>query len=146
QFYLPNQCFMTFDNASITFDSSNSNAKIFICPSSCYTMRYIYNQQEYPLFGNETYSGNSLICKAALHDGRIAPWDGINSTLLIRNSSYQSSIFQSTLRNGILSSKSFGYSYFIYQFLNHRINGFNKLNIIIIIIIIIIFLFRKFNT
>ncbi|CAF4666734.1 unnamed protein product, partial [Rotaria magnacalcarata] len=30
---------------------------IFICPTSCYTMQYLTNQQEYPLFGNETYSG-----------------------------------------------------------------------------------------
>jgi hypothetical protein len=36
---------------------------MFICPSSCYTMRYLSNQQEYPLFGNETYSGVSLDLK-----------------------------------------------------------------------------------
>ncbi len=108
-------------------------------------MRYLTNQQEYPLFGNESYSGvsldlknfekyiskilkNSLICKAALHDGRIAPWNGERSTLLISNISTQSSTFISTLRNGILSAKSVGSSYLVYQFLNNRINGSNKLN------------------
>ncbi|CAF0846728.1 unnamed protein product [Rotaria sordida] len=122
QFYLPNECFMTFDNASVTSDPSNPNTNIFLCPSSCYTMRYLSNQQEYPLFGNETYSGNSLICKAALHDGRIAPWNETNSTILIRNSSFRSSTFISTLRNGILSTKLVGNSYLVYQFLNNRIN------------------------
>ncbi|CAF3917952.1 unnamed protein product, partial [Rotaria sp. Silwood1] len=78
--------------------------------------------QEYPLFGNETYSGNSLICKAALHDGRIALWNRENLTVLIRNNSFKSSTFISTLRNGILSSKSVGYLDFVYQFINSRIN------------------------
>lgn len=48
---------------------------------------------------------NSLICKSAIHDGRVAPWNGENSPVLIRNNSIQTSIFTSTLRNGILSGK-----------------------------------------
>jgi hypothetical protein len=67
-----------------------------------------------------------LICKAALHDGRIAPWSGENSAILIRNISSQSSTFLSTLRNGILSAKSVGASYLVYQFFNNRINGSSK--------------------
>ncbi|CAF2093138.1 unnamed protein product [Rotaria magnacalcarata] len=122
QFYLPHVCFMTFDNVSITSDPLNSNATIFICPTSCYTMQYLTNQQEYTLFGNETYSGNSLICKSALHDGRIAPWQQDNSTLTISNRSSKSSTFISSLRNGILSGKLIGNSYFVYRFLNDRIN------------------------
>ncbi len=30
---------------------------ILMCPSSCYTMRYLTNEDEYPIYGNETYSG-----------------------------------------------------------------------------------------
>ncbi|CAF1112160.1 unnamed protein product [Adineta steineri] len=122
QFYLPNQCFMRFNNASFTSSSSDPNTNIFICPSSCFTMQYLTNQQEYPIFGNETYSGNSLICKAAYHDGRIAPWSTDMSTILIKNSSSQSSTFISTLRNGILSAKLMDNLYIMYQFINNRIN------------------------
>ncbi|CAF3465422.1 unnamed protein product [Rotaria sp. Silwood1] len=59
---------MTFDNATVTYDPSYPNASILLCPSSCYTMRYLTNQDEYPIFGNETYSGNSLVCKSAMLD------------------------------------------------------------------------------
>ena len=48
---------------------------------------------------------NSLVCKSAMHDGRVAPWTGENSLVLIQNTSRQSPTFSSTLRNGILSSK-----------------------------------------
>ncbi|CAF4565108.1 unnamed protein product [Rotaria sp. Silwood1] len=68
QFYLSRICFMTFDNATVTYDPSYPNASILLCPSSCYTMRYLTNQDEYPIFGNETYSGNSLVCKSAMLD------------------------------------------------------------------------------
>lgn len=69
---------MTFDSASTTSDPSNPNAKykmfyltiletcyfsLFVCPSSCYTEEYRSNQQEYPLFGNFSYSGVSLDVK-----------------------------------------------------------------------------------
>jgi len=67
-----------------------------------------------------------LVCKAALHDGRVAPWNGTTSTILIGNSSSQSSTFISTLRNGIPSAKSVGPLYLAYQFLSNRINGLNK--------------------
>ncbi len=66
---------------------------------------------------------NSLICKAALHDGRVAPWLASNSTIFIRNSSRQDTTFISTLRNGIFSGKSMGVTYLVYQFTNNRING-----------------------
>ncbi|UJR20328.1 hypothetical protein I4U23_023459 [Adineta vaga] len=122
QFYLPNECFITFNNASLVLNPSNLNTNIFICPSSCYTTRYLSNQQEYPLYGNETYSGNSLICKAAYHDGRIMPWNSTSSTLSIRNNLTQSSTFISTLRNGILSGKLVSTSYYGYEFLSNRIN------------------------
>ncbi|CAF5206483.1 unnamed protein product, partial [Rotaria magnacalcarata] len=122
QIYLSKICFMTFDNATVTFDPSYPNASVLICPSSCYTMRYISNQEEYPIFGNETYSGNSLVCKSAMHDGRLAPWNGENSPVLIQNNSSKSSIFVSTLRNGILSAKSTSLSLNIYRFVNNRIN------------------------
>jgi hypothetical protein len=36
---------------------SRNSFSILICPSSCYTTRYLTNQNEYPIFGNETYSG-----------------------------------------------------------------------------------------
>jgi hypothetical protein len=86
-------------------------------------MRYKTNANEYSIYGNETYSGvsvlfclfllnkkeifekNSLVCKSAMHDGRVAPWNGENSPVLIRNNSIQSTIFPSALRNGILSTK-----------------------------------------
>lgn len=85
-------------------------------------MRYKINPNEYPIYGNESYSGvqfsiiylkkkfcffrkNSLVCKSAMHDGRVSPWSGENSPVLIQNSSIQSSTFASVLRNGILSSK-----------------------------------------
>ncbi len=69
---------------------------------------------------------NSLICKAALHDGRVAPWDTDNSTVLITNTSVQSSTFISALRNGIVSGQLIGSSYLVYQFASNRINGLNK--------------------
>jgi len=69
---------------------------------------------------------NSLICKAALHDGRVAPWTANNSTIFITNTSVQSSTFIGTLRNGIVSGQSIGSSYLVYQFANNRINGLNK--------------------
>jgi len=74
---------------------------------------------------------NSLICKAALHDGRVAPWNSTNSTILITNTSLQASTFISTLRNGIVSGQSIGSSYLVYQFASNRIYGFNKKNIYI---------------
>ncbi|CAF3308495.1 unnamed protein product, partial [Rotaria sp. Silwood2] len=70
----------------------------------------------------ETYSGNSLVCKSAMHDGRIAPWNGENSPVLIQNTSTQSSIFLSALRNGILSAKLTSSWYNSYRFANNRIN------------------------
>lgn len=33
---------------------------MFVCPSSCYTDQYRYNQQEFPLYGNVSYSGVRL--------------------------------------------------------------------------------------
>jgi len=57
------------------------------------------------LFINKFVEKNSLVCKSAIHDGRVAPWNGENSPVLIRNNSFQSSIFSSVLRNGILSTK-----------------------------------------
>ncbi|CAF1215178.1 unnamed protein product [Adineta ricciae] len=119
QFYLPNVCFLTFDNAVGT---SYSNGSIINCPSTCYTMRYLSNQQDYPVFGNETYSGNSLVCKSAMHDGRVAPWARDFSPVLIQNNSYQSSIFPSSLRNGINSAKSTSGFFNTYSFTNSRIN------------------------
>jgi hypothetical protein len=118
---------------------------MFVCPSACYTETYRSNLQAFPLFGNVSYSGvsldlkickkyfflkilkNSLICKAALHDGRIAPWNADNSTIIIRNSSLQSTTFISALRNGIVSGELVGsFSYLVYQFASNRINGLNK--------------------
>ncbi|CAF4822265.1 unnamed protein product [Rotaria sp. Silwood1] len=131
QFYLSRICFMTFDNATVTYDPSYPNASILLCPSSCYTMRYLTNQDEYPIFGNETYSGNSLVCKSAMHDGRVAPWIGENSPILIQNISLQLSIFPSALRNGILSAKSTSSSYNTYRFANNRINETSIIDIAI---------------
>jgi len=74
---------------------------------------------------------NSLICKAALHDGRVAPWLADNSTIFITNTSITSFTFFSTLRNGIVSGRSIGFPYLVYQFASNRINGFNKKNIYI---------------
>ncbi|CAF1124596.1 unnamed protein product [Rotaria sp. Silwood1] len=122
---------MTFDNATVTYDPSYPNASILLCPSSCYTMRYLTNQDEYPIFGNETYSGNSLVCKSAMHDGRVAPWIGENSPILIQNISLQLSIFPSALRNGILSAKSTSSSYNTYRFANNRINETSIIDIAI---------------
>jgi hypothetical protein len=66
---------MTFDSVPETSTPSNPNAKYdvffyfefqslsfstFVCPSSCYTEAYRSNQQEYPLYGNVSYSGVSL--------------------------------------------------------------------------------------
>jgi hypothetical protein len=36
---------------------------MFVCPSLCYTAEYQSDQQEYPLYGNESYSGVSLLIK-----------------------------------------------------------------------------------
>jgi hypothetical protein len=69
---------------------------------------------------------NSLICKAALHDGRVAPWNTDNTTLFIKNTSLQSLTFISALRNGIVSGQLIGSSYLVYHFTNNRINGLNK--------------------
>ena len=141
---LPNVCLMTFDNATLTSNPSNINSRlnhwfdkdkwlkwilfsIFICPSSCYTIKYKTDHNRYPIYGNDTYSGvttfsfsqtekkthwkidfvwkNSLICKSAIHDGRVAPWISDQNTVLIQNNSNQLSSFSSVLRNGILSSK-----------------------------------------
>lgn len=68
-------------------------------------------------------SKNSLICKAALHDGRLAPWNSDNTTIFIRNNSLQLTSFLSSLRNGILSNKLLDSPYFAYQFVSSRING-----------------------
>ncbi|CAF1452722.1 unnamed protein product, partial [Adineta ricciae] len=122
QFYLPDACFTTFSNASLVLNPSDINTNVFTCPSSCYTIRYLSNQQDYPIYGNETYSGNSLICKAAYHDGRIMPWNGTYSTVSVQNNLVQSSTFSNSLRNGILSGKSFGTNYYVYRFLNNRVN------------------------
>ncbi|CAF4100035.1 unnamed protein product, partial [Adineta steineri] len=131
QFYLSPICFMTFDNVTGTSNSAYPNASILICPSSCYTMKYLTNQNAYPIFGNETYSGNSLVCKSAMHDGRVAPWNGENSPVLIQNNSIQSAIFPSVLRNGIHSAKSTSLSYNTYTFVNNRINETSILDIAI---------------
>ncbi len=42
QFYLPNQCFMTFDSASLTFNSSNLNSKY-----SAFVFLYFKNSFQY---------------------------------------------------------------------------------------------------
>ena len=34
---------------------------MLICPSSCYTMRYKTNADQYPIYGNETYSGVTFL-------------------------------------------------------------------------------------
>ncbi|UJR29534.1 hypothetical protein I4U23_010751 [Adineta vaga] len=131
QFYLPSVCFLTFDNATGILNPSYPNGSIINCPSSCYTMKYLRNQDAYPIFGNETYSGNSLVCKSAMHDGRVAPWGRDYSPVLIRNNSFRSSIFPNTLRNGINSAKSTSISYNTYSFLNTRINETSLLDIAI---------------
>ena len=94
---------------------------LFICPSSCFTRRYLNSHAEYPVYGNESYSGvssnivqirhfslfskNSVICKSAWHSARLSVGLSNNVTLFIRNSSTLSNVFPSVLRNGILSSK-----------------------------------------
>jgi len=116
------------------------NFSILICPSSCYTWKYLSNQNAYPIFGNETYSGvcfylkiklkvkilfylkNSLVCKSAYHDGRVAPWNGENSPVLIQNTSRQLSIYSSALRNGILSSKFIFSNIYLFYLLKININ------------------------
>jgi hypothetical protein len=60
-----------------------------------------------------------------MHDGRVTPWIGQDSSVLIRNIAIQSSIFPSTLRNGILSSK-------LVKILINLLFYFFKINIIII--------------
>jgi len=54
---------------------------------------------------NKIFEKNSLVCKSAIHDGRVAPWNGENSTVSILITSRQLSISSSALRNGILSAK-----------------------------------------
>jgi hypothetical protein len=73
---------------------------------------------------------NSLVCKSAIHDGRVAPWNGENSPVLIRNNSFQSSIFPSVLRNGILSTKFVFYLNFI--FINYSVKDQHHHYIILI--------------
>jgi hypothetical protein len=51
-----------------------------------------------------------------MHDGRVAPWNGENSPVLIQNNSFQFSTFSSTLRNGIVSAK------LVYKFHFHFID------------------------
>jgi len=48
---------------------------------------------------------DSLICKSAIHDGRVAPWNRENCPVSIRTTSTKLSIFSSAFRNGILSAK-----------------------------------------
>ncbi len=40
-----------------------------------------------------------------MHDGRVAPWNGENSPVLVQNISIRFSNFSNVLRNGIISSK-----------------------------------------
>lgn len=102
-------------------------SNIIDCPSTCFTNEYLTNYYQYPIYGNETYSGveisieylsnkksfsflfycekNSLICKSAIHDGRIAPWIQLNSSITFIKSANPSSTYLTSLRNGILSSK-----------------------------------------
>lgn len=53
-----------------------------------------------------------------MHDGRVAPWKGENSPVLIQNISTRSPIFISTLRNGIISSKFVSFKSYFNELMN----------------------------